>query len=75
MAPPPGKRAPNAATGVMGVYRENTLVPREGSPRKHRQVKGKRPYRTPRAEIGEEARIPPENAESSVGGKSRTAAR
>ena len=47
--------------GVMGVYRKKTLVPRDGSPRKRRQVKGKRPYRTCRAEISEEARIPLHN--------------
>ncbi len=63
--------ASDGLTGVMGVYRETTLVPRDGSPRKRRQVKGKRPYGTRRAEIGEEARIPPENTESSVGGKSK----
>ena len=40
---PPLDPVSGGANGVMGVYRETTLVPRDGTPRKHSWVKGNAP--------------------------------
>ena len=70
--PCPSDPASDLANGVMGVYRKKTLVPRQGTPRERRQVKGKRPTGRASRRKPVEGRVPPETAESSVGGKSKS---
>ena len=54
---------------------KTTLVPREGTPREHGQVKGKRPYRTWRRTNPLLGRIPADYAKSSLGGNPEIDAR